>query len=79
MSFARFGVLGSDVYVFQAASTHTYECCACPMFERGVTRSVNLARAVDMIRHLEEHQAAGHCVPAETFEALLEETEKPGA
>ena len=74
MSFARFGCGGSDVYVF-LNTDHEYECCVCPMYERP-RRSVCVPRAVDMIRHLEEHQAAGHCVPADTFAALLEETER---
>lgn len=36
MSYARFGVNGSDVYVFQNRDGHL-ECCGCQMAKRGDT------------------------------------------
>jgi hypothetical protein len=65
MSYARFGVDGSDVYVYP--SNGRFVCCGC----------ATTNDAVSMIRYLEsEHVAAGDHVPQRCFDELLEETEK---
>ena len=71
MSYARFGEDGSDVYLYSVAPCGDYfECCSCTLKLRGTLPTPQAA-----IRHLEEHVAAGDCVPARAFELLLADTE----
>jgi hypothetical protein len=65
VSYARFGVEGSDVYVYLGSSG--LECCACALSPRSQTFKTTEA----MIEHLREHVKAGHVVPADTITELL--------
>jgi hypothetical protein len=71
MSYCRFFWDGSDVYVYE--SDRGIECCGCALNEYGVT----LETPAEMIEHLMEHRAAGHCVPEYALEALREEAGLP--
>lgn len=74
MSYALFGVNGSHVYVFLNSDGHL-ECCGCRLRSRSDT-VFTLYETVDgMIAHLQAHEAAGHCVPGETYEALRADRE----
>lgn len=72
MSYVRFGEQNSDVYVYFSTG-RGYVCCSCHLVETPF--SVEKPRAVDMIRHLEEHVAAGDTVPKRAFDRLLADTE----
>lgn len=75
MSFARWGWLGSDVYVFFNVD-HKYECCGCSIHAHKNELHSFLCDTIDeMIIHLHEHRKRGDTVPQETFEEL--EDEKP--
>ncbi len=75
MSYARFGWDGSDVYVFE----HTgggIECCGCCLTDPAEDTwfgSMNFKTPREALAHLEEHVAAGHCVPSDTFNRMREE------
>lgn len=66
MSYARFGADDSDVYVFEHYRG-SLECCGCWLSPR----SYNSTDVQAFLWHLEEHRAAGHCVP----EYVLDEIE----
>lgn len=76
MSYARFGWDDSDVYVFEHAGGFI-QCCACalqPTEENDIfPGSVDLNTAREALAHLDQHMAAGHSVPAKTFERIREE------
>ena len=65
MSYARFGSSGSDVYVYLDVGGYLC-CCACHLSENWQHNSTD-----EMIAHLEEHRAAGHCVPQDCIDDLL--------
>lgn len=66
MSYARFGLGGSDVYVFLHVQGFL-ECCWCPL--AGTNREFITTDA--MVAHLNDHRAAGHHVCEDTIEDLL--------
>jgi len=68
MSYARFGANGSNVYVFQNTDL-MIECCGCAL--RAGRERIEFATVDEMVEHLRYHEAAGHCVPGETYEAML--------
>lgn len=76
MSYARFGWEGSDVYVFEHAGGFI-QCCACFLNEiedgEYFPDSANFKTPREALVHLDAHVAAGHCVPADTFERMREE------
>ena len=59
MSFERF--LSSDVYVFEHASGGI-ECCACNLNSNEEKDSwyFNVSTPQEMIKHLQQHEDAGH-------------------
>ena len=70
MSYARFGWDG-DVYVFMSVGGWL-ECCACILahedwesFQAGDTKT--------MVDHLKKHEAAGHQVRRDIYDALWED------
>lgn len=65
MSYARWGVDGSDVYVY-ASTGGGYVCCDClRWWASGWTKT-----ALEMVEHLEQDRAAGLTVPDYTLERL---------
>lgn len=64
MSYARFGRKTSDVYVYLSCQGHL-ECCACELGDQWAFENTDA-----IVAHLREHEAAGHLVPAYTFEEL---------
>lgn len=73
MSFVRFGVEGSQVYIFEEAG-ETKVCCGCALTP-GVGwpeffRTHDLAA---MLAHVAEHRAAGHVVPDWVDDILRDE------
>jgi len=67
VAYARFGSDDSDVYVFLATSGHL-ECCACLLGDKWDFHTTD-----EMLGHLDEHRAAGHCVPQGCIDALVED------
>lgn len=65
MSYARFGP-DSDVYVFLTIHG-VFECCACGLTD--VWQRFDTTDA--LLAHLDEHEAAGHNVPARCRERLI--------
>lgn len=58
MSFVRWGVDGSDVYVFEHAGG--YVACLAASHDDREFATTSLE---DMLAHLREHRQAGHTVP----------------
>ena len=69
MAYARFAP-DCDVYVFAGGPAgFALECCACSLV---VPSGSFCAKSTDeMVKHLRDHQAAGHKVPEDTFKAML--------
>lgn len=68
MAYARFGP-DSDVYVFAGGPDGAVlECCNCALV---LDISFWATSTDEMIRHLQDHEAAGHRVPGDLVEALL--------
>lgn len=72
MSYARFGVDGSDVYIF--LHEKGFECSMCIFNATPDSRIYK--KTFDLLRHLEEHQRRGHIVPERTFERLLKDQQE---
>lgn len=72
MSYCRFGG-DSDVYVYP--TDDGAECCAC-LLEDGDTAFYETSAG--MLGHLVDHIAAGHKVPAEALQRLIEEMKEEG-
>lgn len=68
MSYCRLSK-ESDVYVF-AHAAGGIECCACSLNDG---RYINCPTPEAMLRHLEQHQRAGHKVPQHAIERLQRE------
>lgn len=73
MSYARFGWDG-DVYVFMNVSGWL-ECCACWLRDPDEF-SFQAYSTGDMVKHLWEHQNAGHLVDEEVFDRLWLDNEE---
>lgn len=71
MSYARFGP-GSSVYVFQNTDL-MIECCGCSL--RAGRERIEFATVDEMTAHLQAHEAAGHTVDGQTYEALRADRE----
>lgn len=73
MSYARFGWDNSDVYVFLDVGGYL-TCCGCILEPSGpdplAFSSARFHTTAEMLAHLDEHRAAGHCVAEETIESL---------
>lgn len=67
MSYCRWS-RESDVYVY--ASAQAIVCCACSL---GARTDFEAILRSEMLRHLKEHEAAGHRVSAEAVARLHEE------
>lgn len=92
MSYARFGWDGSDVYVFLhyqgfftccACSLQEREWIEEPsailggyLKPVGEIIETDFRTTAEMINHLDQHRAAGHCVPDSTYEDLIADTEE---
>ena len=74
MSLCRFGERGSDVYVFYHVEGGI-ECCGCRLETGFAGNSFRAQDEQEMISHLLEHKAKGHCVPPSVF-GLLDEALK---
>lgn len=76
MSYARFGWDNSDVYVFEHVAGYI-QCCGCILPEYGdedwIGGFYNAPTANDMLKHLDEHRAAGNVVPERTYTDIREE------
>lgn len=72
MSYARFGANGSQVYVFLNTDL-MIECCGCRL--RAGRERIEFATVEEMIAHLHAHEAAGHHVDGQTYEALRADRE----
>jgi hypothetical protein len=70
MSYARFGLDASDVYVFMAVEGWLECCCCCCLAGRAFSCFEARATA-DMVDHLKAHTAAGQHVPEDVVPALL--------
>lgn len=70
MSYCRFGLEGSDVYIFE--SDRGIECCGCRFQEDFFTNEPE-----EMISHLARHRRANHFVPPDVIPSLWSEI--PGA
>jgi hypothetical protein len=68
MSYARWGLEGSEVYVYRNDAGQ-YVCCDCA--REG--ESVWLETAAHMITHLEADRAAGYTVPEGALDRLRDE------
>ena len=75
MSFCRFGLDGSDTYVFESCEGGI-ECCACALATEPCG-SFTAETPEEMIAHLGEHRRAGHFVPPYAIEGLWDAI--PGA
>jgi hypothetical protein len=79
VSFARFGVEGSQVYVFENTDDQ-FECCGCIIRQEDGKRATyrtpgtTEADAALMLAHLEQHVARGWTVPASCLDRF-----RPGA
>jgi hypothetical protein len=67
MSYARKSYC--DVYVFLSVGGQL-ECCMCDL--PGPSTFVSTTTA-EMVAHLDQHRAAGHDVPADTYAGLRED------
>lgn len=67
MSYVRFGVANSDVYVY-GSTDHKSVCCMCTL--RGGDDAV-LDTRDEMLNHLERHLDIGDTVPQFVFDELL--------
>jgi hypothetical protein len=66
VSYSRFGWDHSDVYTFEHVGGGL-ECCGCALHPV----SVRFTDVAEFCRHLDEHTAAGHTVPADVIPAVL--------
>lgn len=74
MSYARFGWDDSDVYVF--LSSHGLTCQNCMLLDEDALSSFNASNTKDMVTHLKKHTKAGHNVPGDTIQLLLDDDEE---
>jgi hypothetical protein len=74
MSYARFGWEDSDVYVF--LSGHGLTCQNCMLFDEDAITSFNADSTEKMVDHLKKHVKAGHTVPEDTIQLLLDDDEE---
>ena len=65
MFVCRFGA-DSDVYVYYRMNGDI-ECSGCRLSE---AKAFSTKDEAEMIAHLEQHEAAGHKVPAQAFDEL---------
>lgn len=72
MSYARFGVDGSHVYVYRDTDGR-YLCCGCPSLDDEV---FVCASASEIVEHLELDRANGHIVPQPALDRLRAEVER---
>ena len=77
MAFVRFGVDGSQVYIYEETGD-TKVCCMCAFTERRPETGrwdpdFRTADLDAMLAHLAEHRAAGHVVPAWVDKNLRDE------
>ncbi len=74
MSFVRFGVDGSQVYIYDDIDLGPH-CCFCALAEQDFsTRDLDA-----MLAHVAEHRAAGHVVPAWVDDVLRDEWDEADA
>lgn len=64
MSYARFGWDDSDVYVYLDVGGYL-RCCGCPLED-----DARFLTTAGMLAHLDQHEAAGHVVPASCRDGL---------
>ena len=68
MSYARFGVDGSAVYVYYDVGGF-YNCCGCCLDGH----SFHAKTKKEIVEHLRTHRLHGHCVPQYVFDELESE------
>jgi hypothetical protein len=77
MSYARWGVDGSEVYVFAYGGPDVPEtywtCLHCRLTPGPVIVSHTTDTAREMFNHLVAHRLAGHVVPQRAFDCLAKE------
>lgn len=73
MSFVRFGVEDSSVYLYESASTLNFVCCDCTLSEQttsGFYSDVEFEKVSQLIEHLKDHEAEGDTVPQMAYDNL---------
>lgn len=71
MSIIRFGVDGSDVYLYEDCERYI-NCCFCQLS----SESRHLGSVAETLAHVQDHRDAGHHVPSYVDEYLLAEREQ---
>ena len=74
MSYCRWGP-DSDVYLFMAADNQLH-CCACRLTTPGFREDFFTDKYSEMLSHLEQHNSAGHLVPDEAIQELVNESDE---
>lgn len=74
MSYARFGWDDSDVYVFLSSNGLT--CQGCILLDEDGITSFNAEDTKTMVDHLKKHAKAGHKVPADTIQLIIDDDEE---
>ena len=77
MSYCRFGWESSDAYIFGTikANKPCIECCACRL--TGTYASATFYTYGDLLRHINEHRAAGHHILDQVEERVRREIDDP--
>lgn len=63
----KYGVPRSDVYIFEHVDGYM-NCAACLL-----VKDFRATEVQDMLDHLDEHEAAGHIIPPDLRECLVED------
>ena len=80
MAYSRFS--NSDIYIYPHVSGYI-ECCACWLNEGQdeyslYSASVEITNDVDLARHLKEHAKAGHDMPDNLLQDILQDDDRYG-
>lgn len=70
MAYARF--LKSDIYVIMSSRNFLY-CVTCSLIDDMNGAGYAAHNTQDMIDHIKQHENAGHRVPSDIYEKLLED------
>lgn len=78
MSITRWGVDGSDVYLYYVgngvdSSEDGVECCECSVNDYFAFR---VSTNEEMLSHLDQHRAKGHVVPDHAYAQLRADAER---
>jgi len=73
MSYARFGLDGSDVYIY-ANANGGIDCCGCILHDQ--LELPNFRTFATISAHITEHIEAGHHVPDDVLPEILHDRKK---